>query len=73
MVSHLVSLVVKEDLVKEDLLGRGCDGGLGCEYGNSCMELTMMMLSRSLWVVMAVMLIIANLQLITLVILHLYI
>jgi len=33
----------------------------------------MMTLSQSLWVVMAVMLIMANLQLITLVILHLYI
>jgi len=39
MVSLGEQLVVKEDLVKEDLLGRGSDGGLGCEYVNSCMEL----------------------------------
>jgi len=32
--------VVKEDLVKEELLGRGFAGGLGCEYVNTCMEFT---------------------------------
>ena len=57
---------IHEDLVNEDLLDRGSDDGLCCEYVDK-----MMTLSLSLWAVMAVMLTMGKLRSITLVLLPL--